>query len=88
MSLVGPVSPCHRPYVGQKVFLEDILWVQYIISWLFGGFKILFRGYSVGLTFFLVGISLVQDFFLWVFGESKIFSRAWVQNFMIFNRLQ
>ena len=72
MSLVGLVPPCPRAFVGPKIFLVGITWVQNIFSWVFRGSQIFSRGYFVGPKFFLVGIPWVQNFSSWVFCESRI----------------
>ena len=35
------VPPCHRAFVGPKLFFVGILWIQNIFAWVFCGSKIL-----------------------------------------------
>ena len=53
MGLVGFVPPCHRAFVGPKIFLVGISWVLYFFSWVFHGSKILW--YSVNFSKKLTG---------------------------------
>ena len=76
VGLVGLVPWCLRGYfVGSKLFLVGISWVQNIFSWVYFVVPNFFR-YFVGPRFFLGGISWVQDFSSWVFRGFKIFSRG------------
>ena len=85
--LVGLVPPYHCAFVCLKIFLVSILYVKK-----FHGSQIFSREDFVCPKFFLVVISLVQDFFTWIFRGSKIVGFCgfflWVQNCMIFNKLQ
>ena len=71
MGLVGLVSPCHRDFVGPKIFSVGISrvsnffsWVPIFFSWVFPVSQTFSRGYFVGLEFFLVSISWVPDFMI------------------------
>ena len=72
VGLVGLVPPCHRAFVGPKIFFVGISWVSIFFSWVFRGSKSFSRGYFMGPKLFLVGISWVQNFFSWVFRESRM----------------
>ena len=63
VGLVGLVPPCHRAFMGPKIFPVDISWVSVIFSWLFRGSQFFSCGYFLNLKLFLVGISWVSNFF-------------------------
>ena len=74
VGLAGLMLLYHRAFMGPKIFLVGILWVQNISSWVICGSEIFSHGYFVDSKVFLVGILWVQIFFLWVFCGSTIFS--------------
>ena len=80
LGLVGLATLCHRAFVGPNIIPVGISWVQNIFFWIFRGSQIFFRGYFVGPNFFSRGYFLGLKIFLG--------GILWVQDFMIFNKLQ